>query len=106
MKAHTIARHYFFLVILILAMILGAITGYTNPDFAKSISFLGTIFIRIMFCIVVPMVFASISGAVAGTGSLKRSGKIIWTTIITFIITGTIYNGISAGFDSMDEYSS
>lgn len=90
MKAHTIARHYFFLVILILAMILGAVTGYVYPDFAKSISFLGTIFIRMMFCIVVPMVFASISGAVAGTGSLKRSGKIIWTTIITFIITGAV----------------
>ena len=88
MKAHTVARHYFFLVILILAMLLGSVTGYVYPDFAKNIAFLGTIFIRMMFCIVVPMVFASIAGAVANTGSLKRSGKIIWTTIITFVITG------------------
>lgn len=90
MKAKSIARNYFFLMILLLAMILGAITGYVYPNFAGSISFLGTIFIRMMFCIVVPMVFASISGAVANTQDLKRSGRIMWTTIITFIITGAI----------------
>ncbi|MBQ7217284.1 MAG: dicarboxylate/amino acid:cation symporter [Synergistaceae bacterium] len=90
MKAQSIARNYTFLFILLLAMVLGAITGYVYPDFAGSISFLGTIFIRMMFCIVVPMVFASISGAVANTKNLRRSGRIMWTTVITFVITGAI----------------
>lgn len=90
MKTHSIARNYTFLFILLLAMILGAITGYISPEFAGSIAFLGTIFIRMMFCIVVPMVFASISGAVANTKDLRRSGRIMWVTIITFIITGAI----------------
>ena len=90
MKAQSIARNYFFLMILLLAMILGALTGYLFPDFAGNISFLGTIFIRMMFCIVVPMVFASIAGAVAGTKDLRRSGRIMWVTVITFIITGAV----------------
>ena len=90
MKAQSIARNYTFLFILILAMVLGAVTGYVYPDFAGSIAFLGTIFIRMMFCIVVPMVFASISGAVAGTNNLRRSGRIMWVTVITFIITGAV----------------
>ena len=90
MKAQSIARNYFFLMILLLAMILGAVTGYLAPDVAGNIAFLGTIFIRLMFCIVVPMVFASIAGAVAGTKDLRRSGKIMWVTVITFIITGAI----------------
>ena len=90
MKAQSVAHNYFFLMILILSMILGAITGYFNPELAGNISFLGTIFIRLMFCIVVPMVFASIAGAVAGTSDLRRSGRIMWTTVITFVITGAI----------------
>lgn len=88
MRAKTVAYHYFFLITLLAAMILGAITGYVNPEFSGSIAFLGTIFIRMMFCIVVPMVFASIAGAVAGAKNLRRSGRILWTTVITFIITG------------------
>ncbi|MBQ7665153.1 MAG: dicarboxylate/amino acid:cation symporter [Synergistaceae bacterium] len=90
MNKGSIARNYFFLMILLAAMILGAITGYVSPAIAGNIAFLGTIFIRMMFCIVVPMVFASISGAVAGAKNLKRSGRIMWTTIITFVITGAI----------------
>lgn len=88
MNSGSIARNYFFLMILLAAMILGAITGYVSPGIAGNIAFLGTIFIRMMFCIVVPMVFASIAGAVAGAKNLKRSGRIMWTTIITFVITG------------------
>ena len=90
MRKKTVVKNYFFLVILLLAMILGAVTGFVYPSFASSISFLGTIFIRMMFCIVVPMVFASISGAVARTNDLHRSGRIMWTTVITFVITGAI----------------
>ena len=90
MKAQSVVHNYFFLMILILSMILGAITGFFNPELAGNISFLGTIFIRFMFCIVVPMVFASIAGAVAGTSDLRRSGRIMWTTVITFVITGAI----------------
>ena len=90
MKAHSVARNYFFLTVLLLAMILGAITGYIYPEFSSRIAFLGTIFIRMMFCIVVPMVFASIAGAVAGTRDLARSGRIMWVTVVTFVITGAI----------------
>ena len=69
-------------------MILGTVTGFLFPGFAGQIAFLGTIFIRLMFCIVVPMVFASIAGAVAETKDLRRSGRIMWITIFTFVLTG------------------
>ena len=90
MKNRYIARNYFFLIVLLMAMILGAVVGFVYPSFAKNIAFLGTIFIRLMFCIVVPMVFASIAGAVAGAQDLKRSRRIMCVTVITFIITGAI----------------
>lgn len=88
MKAQSVARNYLFLTILLMAMVLGGLTGYLFPSFAGNIAFLGTIFIRMMFCIVVPMVFASIAGTIANAKDLGRSGKIMWVTILTFVITG------------------
>lgn len=86
----SIAKNYTFLGILILSMILGCVFGAFAPEKAKAINFLGTIFINMMFCIVVPLVFASIASAVAGTKNRTRAGKIISITIATFIITGII----------------
>ena len=86
----SIAKNYTFLGILILSMILGFVFGALAPEKAKAINFLGTIFINMMFCIVVPLVFASIAGAVAGTKNRTRAGKIIGTTIATFVVTGII----------------
>lgn len=85
-----IAKNYLFLGVLIAAMILGCVFGAMNPDAARKINFLGTIFINMMFCIVVPLVFASIAGAVAGMKNRTRAGKIIGYTIATFVITGII----------------
>ena len=90
MEAKAVAKNYRFMAIMIGSMILGAIVGWIWPVFGNKISFLGTVFINMMFCIVVPLVFASISGAVANMGSRKRAGKIMGVTIGTFVVTGAI----------------
>ena len=64
--------------------------GNTIAAGASVLKPLGTLFINMMFCIVVPMVFASIAGAVANMGNRKRAGKIMGVTIGTFVITGAI----------------
>ena len=64
--------------------------GNTIAAGATVLKPLGTLFINMMFCIVVPMVFASIAGAVANMGNRKRAGKIMGVTIGTFVITGAI----------------
>ena len=51
---------------------------------------LGTLFLNMMFCIVVPMVFSSIAGSVATMKSRKRAGKIMGTTVLTFVVTGAV----------------
>ncbi len=90
MEAKSVAKNYRFMAIMIGAMVLGAIVGWFWPSFGNKISFLGTVFINMMFCIVVPLVFASISGAVANMESRKRAGKIMGVTVATFVITGAI----------------
>ena len=90
MEKKTIAKNYRFLAIMLLAMIAGCVVGWLSPDFATAIKPFGTVFINMMFCIVVPLVFASISSSVANTKSRKRAGKIMGTTVATFVITGAI----------------
>ena len=90
MDKKTIAKNYRFLAILIGAMVAGALTGWFAPDFGHKIAFLGTMFINMMFCVVVPMVFASIAGAIANMGSKERAGKIMGVTVGTFVVTGAI----------------
>ena len=90
MDKKAIAKNYRFLAILIGAMIAGALTGWFAPDFGHKIAFLGTMFINMMFCVVVPMVFASIAGAIANMESKERAGKIMGVTVGTFVVTGAI----------------
>ena len=90
MDKKAIAKNYRFLAILIGAMVAGALVGWFAPDFGHKIAFLGTMFINMMFCVVVPMVFASIAGSIANMGSKERAGKIMGVTVVTFVVTGAI----------------
>jgi len=90
MDKKSVAKNYRFMAIMIACMVAGAIVGWVTPDFGHMIKPLGTVFINMMFCIVVPLVFASISSSVANTKSRKRAGKIMGTTVATFVITGAI----------------
>jgi len=88
-------KNYGLLIAMLAAIVAGCIVGAIFPNTGDSqgasvLKPLGTVFINMMFCVVVPMVFASIAGAVANMGSRKRAGKIMGTTIATFVITGAI----------------
>lgn len=86
----SVAKNYGFLAIMLGAMILGCITGWFFPEFGLKIKPFGTVFINMMFCVVVPLVFASIAGSVANMKSRKRAGKIMGTTVAVFLVTGAV----------------
>ncbi len=83
-------KNYRFLAIMLAAMIAGCIFGWISPEGGVLIKPLGTVFINMMFCVVVPLVFASISSSIANMKSRKRAGKIMGTTIAIFVVTGAI----------------
>lgn len=60
-----------------------------GPSAAK-LKPLGDIFLNLMCTIVVPLVFFSISSAVANTKDSKRLGKIFGVMIVLFVLTSTI----------------
>ena len=80
-------KNYGFIICMLLGIIAGCIVGFAAPAFASKLKPLGTIFINLMFCVVVPMVFCSISSAIANMQSVKRAGKIMGVTIATFCVT-------------------
>jgi len=83
-------KNYWFLICMLLGIVAGCIVGFFAPDFSQKLKPLGTIFTNLMFCVVVPMVFCSISSAIANMQSAKRAGKIMGTTIATFCVTAGI----------------
>lgn len=101
MNKKSLKENYGILIAMIAAIIAGCIIGAVWPNtydtdgnmIAAGASVLkpfGTVFINMMFCIVVPLVFASIAGAVANMQSRQRAGKVMGTTIAAFLITGAI----------------
>lgn len=90
MEKKAVVKNYIFLGIMLGAMVLGAIVGWLAPTAAGVLKPFGTVFINMMFCVVVPLVFVSIAGSIANMKSMKRAGKIMGTTVATFVITGAI----------------
>ena len=89
MKKNNFLKNNWFTLTMVLGMVAGAITGWLWPG-ATVLEPLGTIFINMMFCVVVPLVFFSISSAVANMVSAKKAGKVMGTTIATFLCTAAI----------------
>jgi len=89
MKSNSFLKNNWFFCSMIVGIVLGIIVGFVWPN-AGVLEPLGTLFINMMFCVVVPMVFVSISSAIANMKSLKRAGKLMGTTVITFMCTTVI----------------
>ncbi len=82
-------KNYGFLTFMLVGIIAGCIVGAIWPG-ATVLEPLGTVFINLMFCVVVPMVFCSIASAVANVESAKRAGKLMGATVCTFLVTASI----------------
>ena len=82
-------KNYWFILAMLIAIVAGCIVGAVWPG-ATALEPLGTVFINLMFCVVVPMVFCSIASAIANMGSAKRAGKVLGTTVVSFMVTAAI----------------
>ena len=82
-------KNNWFLCTMILGIVLGIIVGFAWPG-ATALEPLGTLFTNMMFCVVVPMVFCSISSAVANMNSGRKAGRVMGITVATFLCTALI----------------
>ena len=89
MKKGSFLKNYGFLICMLLGIVAGCVVGAVWPG-ATALEPIGTVFVNLMFCVVVPMVFCSISSAIANMKSARRAGKIMGVTVATFLITAAI----------------
>ena len=89
-KGGSIWRNYRFPLILLASIILGSVIGIIWGEQAMVLQPLGQIFLNLMFTVVVPLVFFTISSAVGNMMNMRRLGKILGATFGVFLVTGGI----------------
>ena len=89
-RSNRFIRAYGFSLLLVVSVGAGAVIGMVFGRDAAILKPLGDIFLNLLFTIIVPLVFFSISSAVAGMSDMKRLGKILSAMIVVFTIAGFI----------------
>ena len=94
-------KNYSFLLLMLLGIGAGCVVGALFPVVrggageviapgATVLEPLGAVFINLMFCVVVPMVFCSICSAIANMESAGKAGRIMGITLAVFLATAAI----------------
>ncbi len=86
----TILKNYKGTLLLLLAIVIGGIAGIVFGPKAAIVKPFGDLFLNLMFMIIVPLVFFSISSAIANMNGMMRLGKIMGSIFLVFILTATV----------------
>lgn len=91
---YTTGRNFFknwrFTLILLGSVTGGALLGCLLKEKTEKFKPLGDVFLNLLFTAVVPLVFFSLSSAIAAHSNIKRLGKIAAAMLAVFVITGII----------------
>lgn len=85
-----VLKNYMSTIILLGAIIIGAIVGLIWGEGASVLSPFGDLFINLLLVIIVPLIFLTITTSIGKMKQPKRIGKILTSIVIVFIITSVI----------------
>lgn len=83
-------KNYRFPIILFISIIIGSLLGLVLGDKTSYLEPIGNIFINLLFIVVVPLVFFSISSSIANIKNINKLGKIFKYMLFVFVITSLI----------------
>lgn len=83
-------KNYKQTIILLVAIIIGAIVGMIFGEKAEVLAPFGDLFLNLMLVIVVPLIFLTISISISKMSTPKRLGKIMTTIVVVFVVTSLI----------------
>lgn len=89
-------KNYRSSIILLTAIIIGGCIGLSVGPKAAIVKPFGELFLNLMFMVIVPLVFFSVTSAIAGMSEMKRLGKILGSILIVFL--GTAFVAAVVGF--------
>lgn len=72
---------------ILIALILSVLFGMFFPQYVKYVEWMGTLFLRALRMIIVPLIFSSIVSGVTGIGSAQNLGRMSLKTISYFLLT-------------------
>ncbi|KYF74737.1 sodium:proton antiporter [Sorangium cellulosum] len=90
----TLLTSYGFTLLLLASIAVGAGLGLALGERAAALKPLGDLFLNLLFTLVVPLIFFSISSAVAGMSSLRRLGRIVTAMLGVFVATGLVASAL------------
>lgn len=85
-----ILKNYAQMIMIFIAMIIGGIIGIFFKEQAIILKPFGDLFINLILTITVPLVFFTISSAIANMNQPQRLKKVLVSMIITFVVTSVI----------------
>ncbi len=83
-------KNYKSTIILLLSIIIGTLIGLIFKEKACVLSPLGDIFLNLMFVVIVPLIFLTITSSIIKMENPKRLGKIMITILIVFAVMSII----------------
>lgn len=83
-------KNYKMTLILLLSIIIGGIIGAVLGPKAKILEPFGQVYLNLMFTIIVPLVFFSVTSAIANMKGMNRLGKIMINIVVIFVITALL----------------
>lgn len=83
-------KSYRMTIMLFVGLIIGGVAGAVWGTKVNVIKPFGDLFLNLMYMILIPLVFFSISAAIAGMSEMKRLGKILLSTLLVFLATALI----------------
>ena len=72
------------------AMVIGAEIGFQFPDASKDLKVLSSIFLKLIKCIIAPLLFSTLVVGIAGHSNIKQIGRMGWKSLVYFEIVTTI----------------
>jgi len=89
-RVSSFLKSYGFSLLLVVSIILGAFLGLVYKKDAALFKPLGDLFLNLLFTVITPLVFFSISSAVASMTNIRRLGRILSVMVLVFVVTGII----------------
>ena len=83
-------KTYKSIIILLVAIIIGTIVGIVFKEKAAALSPFGDIFLNLMFVVIIPLIFLSITTSITKMKQPKRLGKTMVTIVTVFVLTSLV----------------
>lgn len=80
-----IFRNYAFTICLIIGIVIGGICGLIFGEGAAIVKPIGDLFLNMMFVLIVPLVFLSVSSAIYNMKKMNMIGKVLGNIILVFL---------------------